>query len=239
MFKYEMHAHSAESSKCSKISGADLADFYHGLGYTGIVMTDHFFNGNTTAPKDLDWCDRVHHFAAGYRAAKARGDEVGLDVFFGWEFAEKGSHFLTYGLDEAWLCEHVCCDQMPIHAYCDLVHAGGGFVVQAHPFRGPGQRDMIRLLPHKVDAVETVNASRKPFENRMAALYAETYGLHIFCGSDIHSASIPRLAALEVNFRADCAADILAAVMRDEHHCGLYQYDGDTAWCRVDEYSEA
>lgn len=238
MFKYEMHAHSAESSKCSKISGADLVDFYHALGYTGIVITDHFFNGNTTVPKDRPWAERVELFAAGYRAAKERGDAVGVDVFFGWEFAEKGSHFLTYGLDADWLCRNVSCDQLPINAYCDLVHAGGGFVVQAHPFRGPGQRDMIRLLPHKVDAVEIINASRKPLENHMAAVYAEAYAMHNFCGSDIHSAALPRLAAIELEFRAGSVGDILSAVMRDAHRCGRYQCDAGGVWHRVDEYWE-
>lgn len=238
MFKYEMHAHTKETSKCSKIGGADLIDFYHALGYTGVAVTDHFFNGNTTVPAELPWAERVELFAEGYRAARRRGDALGIDVFFGWGFAVKGSHFLTYGLGIDWLHANVDCDQLDIAAYCDLVHASGGFVVQAHPYRSPGRKDMIRLLPHKVDAVETVNASRKPFENRMAEAYAEAYSLHRFCGSDIHSSAIPRLAAVGLDFCAESDARILEAVMADEHSRQLTERNEDGVWHDVSEFEE-
>ena len=50
MYKYEMHCHTQETSRCSRISGADLIDFYHSIGYTGVVITDHFYNYNAGAP---------------------------------------------------------------------------------------------------------------------------------------------------------------------------------------------
>ena len=31
-------------------------------GYTGIFVTDHFFNGNTAVPADLPWRERVERF---------------------------------------------------------------------------------------------------------------------------------------------------------------------------------
>ena len=48
--RYETHSHTSETSRCSHISGAELAEFYKSLGYTGLFITDHFFNGNTTVP---------------------------------------------------------------------------------------------------------------------------------------------------------------------------------------------
>ena len=50
MYKYETPLHTAETSKCGKSGGAEMARHFAGLGYTGIFVTDHFFNGNTTVP---------------------------------------------------------------------------------------------------------------------------------------------------------------------------------------------
>ena len=58
-----------------------MAVKYKEEGYTGIIVTDHFFNGNTTVPRDLPWEERVELFCKGYENAKAKGDEIGLDVY--------------------------------------------------------------------------------------------------------------------------------------------------------------
>ena len=214
MYKYEMHCHTTETSGCSHIGAAKLAEFYKAAGYDGVVITDHFFNGNCIVPKSLPWKTRVELFEKGYRAAKKRGDEIGIDVFFGWEFTYvDGTDFLTYGLDKEWLIKHKDCDKMRITDYCDLVHQSGGYVVQAHPFREDDYIEMIRLLPRHVDAVETLNACRKDFENRMADEYADNYCLKKFCGTDNHVGMRERLAVLGLDFRAQSVSDILKAVV--------------------------
>ncbi len=224
MFKYEMHCHTAETSACARTSAADMVDFYKGLGYTGLVITDHFLNGNTVVPRDLPWRERVERFVEGYRKAKARGDEIGLDVFFGWEFTFGfGSDFLTYGLDESWLLAHPDCDKLHINEFCDLAHESGGYVVHAHPFREAGYIDVIRLTPRKVDAVETINACRTEFENRMADIYAENYGLPKSCGTDNHHGPLPCYAALELDFRAKSLGEIIDAIRAGKHTIKLYQ----------------
>lgn len=226
MFKYEMHCHTAETSACARVPAADMVDHYKRLGYTGLVITDHFLNGNTTVPRDLPWRERVERFTEGYRKAKARGDEIGLDVFFGWEFTFGfGSDFLTYGLDEKWLHAHPDCDKLHINDFCDLAHESGGYVAHAHPFREAGYIDIIRLTPRKVDAVETINACRTDFENRMADLYADNYELTKICGSDNHSAVQPRYAALELDFRAGSIHELIDAVRAGRHTIKLYGSD--------------
>ena len=99
LYRYDTHVHTAEVSKCAKSSGREVAEAYHARGYDGIIITDHFFNGNTTVPRDLPWRERVELFTAGYRAAKEYGDKVGMQVFFAWEDSSEGNDFLTYGLD--------------------------------------------------------------------------------------------------------------------------------------------
>lgn len=225
MYKYEMHCHTRECSRCGKISGAQMADFYKSMGYTGIIISDHFLNGNTTVPKDLPWQDRIDMFCSGYESAKRRGDEIGLDVFFAWENSYMGNDFLTYGLDKKWLLEHPYCDALPVKEYLRLVKESGGYSVHAHPYREAGYIDMIRLLPREVDAVETMNACRTDFENKMADIYATEYKLTKICGTDNHIGQRESLAALELDFKAESVNDIISAVKDGKYKMALYKFD--------------
>lgn len=189
MYKYETHVHTSETSACASATGAAQAKFYKSKGYRGIIVTDHFFNGNSTIHPELSWKEKVELFCRGYENAKKCGDEIGLDVFFGWEYSYRGADFLTYGLDKQWLMDNPIVMDMDVNSYCDFVRDNGGLIIHAHPFREAGYIPMIHLLPRKCDGVEIVNSNRTEFENRMAALYAENYDLLPFAGSDNHSAN--------------------------------------------------
>ncbi len=216
-FKYETHAHTSLVSKCSRISPIQLVDLYKSLDYTGIFITDHFLNGNTTVEKDMTWTERINLYCLGYEKAFEYGNKVGLDVFFGWEYTYKGTDFLTYGLDKSWLLSHPALLELSVNDYCDLVHDDGGLIVQAHPFREAGYIDMIRLLPRKVDAVEVINSERTDFENKMALEYANNYGLPHFAGSDIHAANRSKLAGIEVLKKFNCEKDLAVAIKSGEY----------------------
>ncbi|MFP4662053.1 MAG: histidinol phosphatase, partial [Halanaerobiales bacterium] len=94
-FKYEIHTHTAEGSKCSSISAVELVHFYKEMGYSGICISDHFLNGNTTVPEEISWTERIELFCRGYEKAYTEGRKVGLDVFFGWEYSFRGTDILT------------------------------------------------------------------------------------------------------------------------------------------------
>lgn len=70
MFKYETHLHTKESSRCGSTSAAEYPAYYKSLGYSGIFITDHFFNGNCRISNDLPWEDRVNMFCRSYELAK-------------------------------------------------------------------------------------------------------------------------------------------------------------------------
>lgn len=196
LFKYETHAHTAESSKCSRIDAVELVRFYKSRGYAGLCITDHFLNGNTSVPQGLPWSERIELFFQGYEKAFREGRKIGLDVFFGWEYTFRGTDLLTYGLDKEWLLTKPDLLELSINEYCDLVHRDGGYIVHAHPFREADYIDMIRLLPRKVDAVEIINASRPDFENNCADQYADNYNLIKIAGSDNHDGYMDRLAGI-------------------------------------------
>ena len=85
-FKYDTHVHTSEASGCARTTGAEMADAYKSKGYDGIMITDHFFNGNSAVPRELPWEEKIDLFCRGYENAKKRGDEIGLTVLFCWEY---------------------------------------------------------------------------------------------------------------------------------------------------------
>jgi predicted metal-dependent phosphoesterase TrpH len=212
MYIYELHSHTSEVSKCSKITGADLAVFYKNRGFAGLFITDHFLNGNTVISRELPWEERIAQFYRGYENAYKKGLEIGLDVFFGWEYSYRGTDFLTYGLDRDWLLNHPEVMEISVNEYCDLVHENGGFIIQAHPFREAFYIDMIRLLPRKVDAVEVLNASMIDFVNDRANEYADNYGLLKTAGSDNHWGPMEKLGAMGVPERLSDEMEMMEAI---------------------------
>ncbi len=189
MYKYETHLHTKEGSACSTAPAEEMALAHKKLGYDGIFVTNHFFNGNTSVPRELPWNERVELFCVGYEQAKAVGDEIGIKVFFGLEFCVYQADFLIYNMDKQWLL-----DNEQLLMYSDerelfrTIRQLGGFIVHAHPFRSASYIHHISLYPEDIDAVETINASHNPnsLYNQRAELYADMYGLPKTGGSDSH-----------------------------------------------------
>lgn len=196
LFYYETHMHTSEGSACSHSTGAEMARAYAAAGYTGIIVTNHFFYGNTAVDRSLPWKEWVERYCLGYEHAKEEGDKLGLQVFFGWEAGYGGPEFLIYGLDKEWLISHPEIRDASVEEQLRLVHAGGGIVIQAHPFREASYIKEIITYPNDVDGVEGINAShssfvkpereRHPEYNEKALAYAKAHNLPLTAGSDQH-----------------------------------------------------
>lgn len=187
-YKYETHMHTSEGSACSNSTAAEMADKYKAEGYTGIFVTDHFFNGNSSVPQELPWKERIERYCMGYENALKRGKEIGLDVFFGFEYGNGQADFLTYGLDGEWLYEHPEILDMTVPEYIRLARAYGGMVIHAHPFREEEYIHSFTLCPRYEDGVEIINASNRLSEfNDRAKAYAQWYDLPVTGGSDSHN----------------------------------------------------
>ena len=189
-YLYETHLHTAEVSKCASSRGADYIAAYIDKGYTGIIVTDHFFNGNCALPRRLPWKEWVNQFCIGYERAKEEGDKRGLDVFFGWEETfDSGDDYLVYGLDKKWLLEHEQVRNWTRGEQYRIVKQSGGCVVQAHPFR---QRDYIQrivLSTGCADGVEVANCGNAVSFDSLAYRYAKKLGKTMTAGTDIHNVS--------------------------------------------------
>ncbi len=191
-YLYDIHVHCSENSHCSPCCGRDIARAYIKAGYAGIVMTNHFLGGHQTDLSSIDWEAEATNFLSGYLHAKEVGDREGLDVFFGWEYNYQGADLLTYGLGLDWLLAHPDMCAWDIVRYFREVHAGGGFICHAHPFREAPNIPYIQLFPQYEDAVEVYNGSHRPggaydpvFNDR-ALWYAGQYGKIKLVGSDTH-----------------------------------------------------
>ncbi len=190
-YKYETHMHTQEASACASSTGAEMARAHKQAGYTGIFVTDHFFNGNSAIPRELPWQERVERFCLGYEHAREEGERIGLQVFFGFEYAYHGAEFLVYNLDKQWLLAHENIDLCSPRQALLQMHQSGAFVIQAHPFRERDYIDHIQLFPRDIDGVEAVNAAHLGEEgrhmNQRALAYARMFDLPATAGSDSHS----------------------------------------------------
>ena len=212
-YKYETHMHTAEASACASSTGAEMARAHKEAGYTGIFVTDHFFNGNTTVPRALPWAERVKRFCLGYEHAREEGEKIGLQVFFGFEYAYHGAEFLVYNLDKQWLLDHENIDVVSPRLALAQMHQGGAVIIQAHPFRERDYIDHIQLFPRDIDGVEAINAAHLGEEgkrmNARAFAYAEMFNLPVTAGSDSHSVGRMFGGGIEVAEKMTCPADYL------------------------------
>ncbi|AEV30854.1 hypothetical protein SpiGrapes_3107 [Sphaerochaeta pleomorpha str. Grapes] len=185
-FAYETHLHTKEGSACSSCPASTYVPLFKNLGYAGIIVTDHFFNGNCTVPHWLCWEEKVNQFFLGYEKAKKLGDEIGLQVFFGWESTNRFDDYLVYGLDKTWLLGHPqVVDWSPSQIF-EATDAEGGCVVHAHPFREQFFITEIKLYPECIHAVEVSNGANEIDFDRRALSYAQAFDFPMTSGSDLH-----------------------------------------------------
>lgn len=186
-YKYDTHVHTREGSACADISGRQQARLYKQLGYDGIIITNHFYNGNTAVSRKLSWEQWVEGFVKGYEEAYQEGKEIGLSVFFGWEESIKGMDFLIYGLDKEWLLHNRDILRMSLEEHYRKINEDGGFIVHAHPFRNRFHLADLKPVPDLADAVEIINGGNKDrLYNELALEYAKTWNKPVTGGSDSH-----------------------------------------------------
>ncbi|NLG02330.1 MAG: histidinol-phosphatase [Clostridia bacterium] len=194
-YLYDTHVHTSQASACAKNSGADMARAYKEAGYAGIIITDHFYYGNTAVNRNLQWEDWVERFCLGYLDAKQEGAKIGLDVFWGWESGYQGTEFLIYGLDKDWLLMHPEIRDANIRRQRELVEQDGGIVIHAHPYREEDYIREIRLFPEYIHGVECLNACHSnpdsmahyaPEYDERALRYAREHDFILTAGSDMH-----------------------------------------------------
>ena len=213
-FLYETHLHTCLASACGISTGKEHVRFYKDLGFTGIMMTDHFFGGNTRIPKNLPWEKRIDLFFRGYEDALEEGLKVGLDVFFGLEQNFGYDEYLIYGLTKEYLKAHPELEHWTRAEQLREVHRAGGAVIQAHPFRIRNYMDLIRVCELFADGVEVANAGNDQLDDARAYLYARQKGLLMTAGSDNHKSPPKAVFGIELDERLESIDDYVRIILQ-------------------------
>jgi hypothetical protein len=218
-YLYETHLHTCQGSGCAVSRGREYIRRYKDLGYTGVIITDHFFNGNSAVDRSLPWEKWVNLFCRGYEDAREEGARRALDVFFGWEETFNGDDYLIYGLDREWLLKHPESRKWSRKVQFETVGQYGGCVIQAHPFRQHYYISHIHLSSGCVDGVEAANASNMDQSyDALAWVYAKKLGLPVTAGSDIHSAEDVRpemVFGVYLDKKMETIGDYVEAIKRN------------------------
>lgn len=223
-YLYETHMHTKEGSACGRDNAADIVRAYKEAGYAGVIVTDHFYGGNTAIDRSLPWEEWVEAYCKGYEHALEEGNKIGIQVFFGWEQTYDGTDFLIYGLDKEWLKKHPELRTISIEEQYELVHNAGGMVIHAHPYRVAPYIKEIRLKPESVDGVEVINAAHgtfggKPYEKNkiddQAMEYALKYDFPKTAGSDMHSVHLVG-GGMAFSRKLENVQDYMKAIMARE-----------------------
>ena len=189
MYKYEMHLHTNACSACGASSGEEMVKVAKEKGYTGLVITNHFYHGNTAISRRTPWKEFVEAYKNDYLEAKKAGEKYGVEVLFGIEEGYGwGKEILIYGIDPDTLIANPEFLHMSIDEMSAFVRSNGGFIVAAHPFR---DRDYI-AEPRKApkaelfDAIESYNAGNNDEDNNLAEDFCKKTGLPRISGGDTH-----------------------------------------------------
>lgn len=184
-----MHTHTSACSGCSKITYKDIVLLAKKHGYSGIVLTNHFYKGNTCVSRELSFPDFVEEYYKDYKNAKAFGREIGVDVFFGIEEAyNKGKEVLIYGIHPKTLAACKNFNELSIAEISKFVRENGGLIFCAHPFRHRGYIEDADVPPDMqyFDGIELYNACNTDEDNALALDFFKNQNCLAVSGGDVH-----------------------------------------------------
>ncbi len=220
MFLYEMHQHTAGCSACGVDSPVETVRGLKQAGFAGMVLTNHFYHGNTGIRRHQEWADFVRPYEEAWLEARHVAEDLDFDVLFGIEEGVgDGKEVLLYGITPALLYEHPELRQADLSTISSIVHEAGGLVMQAHPFR---VRDYIarpweELDRSLLDGMEVHNACNGDLENMRAKQAADRYGLLPIAGSDAHVGRFPGRAGIATPYRLTDEAALVSALRKGQY----------------------
>ena len=227
-YRYDTHVHTSPVSHCARASVRETVEFYKSKGFEGIFITNHFLDGNINIGRDEPYEKKIEFYFSDYEQAVKIGEEVGLRIFLGVELSYKGTDFLIYGLDKDWYLAHPEIMDMDKTSELRFMMEQGALVIQAHPFREAHYIDHIRLYPHCVHGIETINAERTDQCNDLGNYFADSYGFHKTAGSDNHVAgAAKRLAGMISAEPIKDEADFIRHVLADDMELFLENNDAE------------
>jgi len=209
--RVDLHVHTSRYSECGKSTPEEMLQRALEEGLDGLVLTEH----NVIWPLEA------------FRVLQAQFPM--LHLFRGVEMTvDSGDHYLVYGLTDPDALQQ----GMPSDLLVQRVHAAGGAVVLAHPFRyGPDLPPTLEAYP--TDAIEIYSHNILAYAHEQAEALCRRLGVRPIAASDGHHVSTVGLysVCLAHNHVADETSLARAIV------AGEYRLTADVA--RVDALNAA
>ena len=219
IYKYEMHVHTCPCSG----GGKDIREHIDDLiakGYSGMVVTNHFCAGDNRIDRALPWEDFVDAYRQDYLYGLEYAEKLDFDLLFGLEEnVGNGREILLYGITPELIESHPELKRASAEKYAEVVHAAGGLVYQAHPYRAreyiskPYPLECLDLL----DGIEVYNAGNEPEWNESARSLADEKGIACVAGSDGHKIGSAGRAGIAAKERIGCNADLVRILKNKEY----------------------
>lgn len=186
-YKYEIHAHTKNTSWCGDIDAKDLVDKYKEAGYSGIVITDHYSPMTFHISEFFNKKKAIDHFLEGYRRAKeCETDDFTVMLGLELRFYATVNDYLVYGVTEEMLYGLPFLLSLYIKRASKLLREKGCLFIQAHPFR----KYIKRANPEYLDGVEVFNAKADKEANDNSLKWAKEINASVMTsGSDCHRES--------------------------------------------------
>jgi len=216
----DTHVHTKEVSPCAHVEAAEIVDLYIARGYSGIIITDHYFKRYfENLPDHMSWDDKIDAFLSGYIKARDHAGDKGFDVFLSLEltFDKSNRDYIVYGITEEFLRSVPALYRYSIVEFSKIAFQNGLYVVQAHPFRPY----LEPPIPYYIDAVEVFNGNRRHLnDNDLAEVFAKRYSLKKVSGSDFHQKEDLACGGMKLPCRISNLREF-AEILEEEDHLSL------------------
>lgn len=189
-YKYQLHTHTTPCSDCGNMTPIELVDALVAEGYSGAVLTNHFYWGNTGIDRNLPWNDFVKAYEIDYNECKKVALDKDIDIIFGVEeHIDGGLEILVYGLTPEMLYKHPELKSHSIDDWSKLRDEYDILIIQAHPFRSRSYNRIIGVFPLElIDGIEVQNSGNTLENDLSAKEFANEHpDLILTSGADAHN----------------------------------------------------
>lgn len=97
-YRIELHAHTTPVSSCSEITPKRLVETYKNLGFSAIVVTNHFIYN----PDEWEKEEYVDYYLNDFEQTEKYVKEFEIKVYLGAEirFTENNNDYLVFGVNK-------------------------------------------------------------------------------------------------------------------------------------------